>query len=138
MRFCSQRPRVTVSRIRPQVSDRKASSIRPVASTAVGRRGTWPVFRYSVTTGVPIDQRQRRQHQEEEREEDQRPFLAHQIADGGEDAKAVAPGVELGHRAQRPFLVARVHLHHRHHQPHRMDGQLGLDAEALARSRERI
>ena len=54
MRFSSQRPRVTVSRIRPQVSDRKASSIRPIASTAVGRRGTWPVLRYSVTTGAPI------------------------------------------------------------------------------------
>ena len=54
MRFNSQRPRVTVSRIRPQVSDRKASSIRPMARTAVGRRGTWPVRRYSVTTGVPI------------------------------------------------------------------------------------
>ena len=30
-----------------------------------------------------------------------------------------------------PFLVARIHLRHRHHQPHGMDGQFGLDGEAF-------
>ena len=34
MRLASQRPRVTVSKISPQVSDRQAITINPVASTA--------------------------------------------------------------------------------------------------------
>ena len=98
----SQRPRVTVSRISPQISDRKASSIRPVASTAVGRRGTRPVRE------ILVDHRradhaanQDRQQHEDSAEEHQRPFLAHQIADGAQDAEAVALGVELGDRTYR-------------------------------------
>src|SRR6266446_6240863 len=51
MRLISRRPRVTVSKISPQVSDKKAKSIAPVDSTAVGRRGTRPVLRYSDKIG---------------------------------------------------------------------------------------
>ena len=54
MRLASQRPRVTVSRIKPQVKDRKAITIKPVARTAVGSLGTSPVWKYSDTTGAPI------------------------------------------------------------------------------------
>src|SRR6516162_11369298 len=51
MRFISRRPRVTVSSIRPQASDKKARSMVPVDSTAVGKRGTSPVLRYSEKIG---------------------------------------------------------------------------------------
>lgn len=42
-RLSSWRPRVTVSRINPQANDSRADMTRPVHSTAVGKRGTWPV-----------------------------------------------------------------------------------------------
>ena len=34
--------------------DKNARIIMPVTSTAVGRRGTNPVSKYSITTGIPI------------------------------------------------------------------------------------
>ena len=52
-RFASRRPRATLSRISPHTSDSDASSMRPVASTAVGSRGTRPVATYSTTTSAP-------------------------------------------------------------------------------------
>src|SRR6185503_694087 len=51
-RFSSMRPRVTVSRMRPQVRDRKASNMMPVPRTAVGSRGTRPVLRYVMRIGT--------------------------------------------------------------------------------------
>ena len=52
MRFISLRPRVTVSRIRPQLRLRNERMMRPVARTAVGSRGTRPVSAKWIRIGV--------------------------------------------------------------------------------------
>src|SRR5689334_136827 len=52
-RFASRRPRATLLRIKPQPSERKASSMRPVARIAVGTRGTSRVSMYSTITLPP-------------------------------------------------------------------------------------
>jgi hypothetical protein len=51
--FTSRRPRVTVSRISPDVMHRNAMMMRPVASTAVGIRGTLCVWMNVRARGIP-------------------------------------------------------------------------------------
>ena len=84
---------------------------------------------------------QQRQSCEQHRlkaEEQQRAFLAQQVEDHAQDAKAVLEGRKLGGRTDRAFLVGGVHLGHRHHQPHGMDGQLGFDGEAFGGQRKAL
>ena len=51
MRFCSTRERLRLSRISPQLPSRKAMTNIPVATTALGRRGTSPVCIHVTMTG---------------------------------------------------------------------------------------
>ena len=137
-RFVSRRPRATLSRISPHTSDSDASSMSPVASTAVGSRGTRP--RRDVLDddlGAERESRDREQ-QREAAEERQRAHVAEQARHRAEDAQPVAIRRQLARRAFRPLEVARDDLGGRHAQVQRVHGELRLDLEAARLGGKRL
>jgi len=97
--FISRRPRVTVSSTSPDDTDSTPMIISPVDSTAVGSRGNDALFEIGDDDGnrEPIATSIR--NRPIRREEAQRLFGAVEAQDGAENAKTVAPGVELAERA---------------------------------------
>ena len=75
--------------------------------------------------------RQRGAKHKADGEEQQRPLGLEQLGDGGEDAPAIAPGIQFALRALRAHTVGGFDLGHRHAQLQCVHGQFGFGFESL-------
>ncbi len=128
----------TASRINPQDTDNDDSSTRPVASTAVGNRGTRPVCRNSSTTGTPrpmprleLDHRGAGKYLK-------RPLMLDEAEDRPEDPHAIDECIQLRTRSCGAVAVLRTHLPHRHMQRQGMDREFRFRFETRGQRRERF